>query len=105
MDFKVKIYEALDQLERVTGKSSTNTIRANIKDETNQSKLFLKLQVLREELNKLVPDADKIDVSFTMGMPDGSKRIYPNLATFLADKQTQADLKKSYAAPGKPALG
>ena len=103
MDYKIKINEALKQLEKLAGEGSTSAIRKSIEGETNQSKLFLKYQALREAINDL--SQEKVDVSFVIQMPQGQRVRYANLKEFFEDEKTKKDVISYLKSkgPGKPA--
>ena len=85
MDYKIKINEALDQIEKLTGEGTTAPLRAEIGRESDPSKLFLKFQALRETLSSLQPEA-KQDVSFTVKLKDGSTAKFGNLQDFFENQ-------------------
>lgn len=93
MDFKVKINQALDELDKLAGEGSTDNLREAIAGETDGTKLFLKFQALRETIATLKGQND--DTSFTVSMPDGSKRTFKNLDAFFADAEFKQDLKNN----------
>lgn len=84
MDFKVKIEQALDELEKLTGEGSTAELRKEIKG--SPIELWRRYQTLRETLNEL--SEEKKDISFRIKMPDEKEMSFPNLETFDAYMMT-----------------
>lgn len=82
MDFKVKIKQALDELEKLTGEGSTEGLRKEIERESNTHILWRKYQTLREVLAANSNPQEKVDVSFTVKLPEGKEARFPNLAAF-----------------------
>ena len=52
MAYKAGLFEALGQLEKITGPGSAEHLRAVVNGETDERKLFLMLQTIREVIAK-----------------------------------------------------